>query len=91
MIEILQNEVLMANLKNVGSISSNPMILSGSILMALGVVIPCLFWFIRNFSRIVLKKDAYWFNKVLLILAIFGLIIFILGLVLLIIPIVQGK
>ena len=34
-------------------------ILAGAILMMLGIVLPCLIWFIRNLMRIVRKENAF--------------------------------
>lgn len=69
---------------------NDPIILLGVILMATGVVIPCLFWFVRNLYKIILRKDFWWMNKVLLILFIIGLIVFIVGLIILIVKATSG-
>lgn len=66
---------------------NDPIIISGVTLMLLGVIIPCFFWFIRNLFRIILKKDFWWFNKLLLSLSILGICLFIIGLILLIVKV----
>lgn len=72
------------------SVSMDPLILSGAILMGLGIFVPCFFWFIRNFYRVVVKKHYDWMSKSLKILWIIGLAIFLLGGILLIIKISVG-
>lgn len=71
--------------------SSDPMIISGVIIMALGIVIPCLLWFVRNLFRVFLEKDFWWLNNSLKIVWFSGLIAFVVGLILLIIKVSLGS
>ena len=66
-------------------------ILAGAILMMLGIVLPCLIWFIRNLMRIVRKKNAFWLSRVLKFVWLFGLILIMIGLALLISELVKGN
>lgn len=70
---------------------SDALVLSGVILMALGIMIPCLIWFIRNLYRIVLKKDVWWLNHSLKLFWLAGLLVAILGIILIIVRLVQGN
>ena len=70
---------------------SDALVLSGVILMALGIIIPCLIWFIRNLYRIVLKKDVWWLNHSLKLFWLAGLLVAILGIILIIVRLVQGN
>lgn len=71
--------------------SNDPMIISGVIIMALGIVIPCLLWFIRNLFRVFLEKDVWWLNNYLKTIWFSGLVAFVIGLVLLIIKVSLGS
>lgn len=75
---------------SLNQISNDPLILSGSILMALGIVVPCLIWFTRNLYRVVGKKDFWWLNKLLKICWIIGLIVFLIGFIMLIVKLITG-
>lgn len=70
---------------------SDALVLSGVVLMALGIMIPCLIWFIRNLYRIVLKKDVWWLNHSLKLFWLAGLLVAILGIILIIVRLVQGN
>ncbi len=71
-------------------VSLDPMILTGAILMAAGIVVPCLIWFVRNVYRVFAKKDFWWLNKTLKISWLIGIVVFIVGLILLVIKLSLG-
>lgn len=67
-----------------GADFSNPYILSSVIFILLGVMGPCLVWFIRNFLRIVMKKNYEIFNRSLKWVCLAGLILAIIGIILIV-------
>lgn len=69
---------------------SEPMIIAGVILIFCSFLIPCTLWFIRNLYRTITRKDKHWFRLVLKCSWIFGLILFIIGLILVIVRVTQG-
>ncbi|MGL4950731.1 MAG: hypothetical protein ACRC4M_02765 [Mycoplasma sp.] len=68
---------------------SNPMIVASIIVMLLGIFFPFVMWFIRNFMRIIMKKNYTWLNAALKWFALAGFLVAILGLCLLLIPILS--
>ncbi|MBD5423073.1 MAG: hypothetical protein HDR43_01085 [Mycoplasma sp.] len=68
---------------------SDPLILSGVVLMALAIMIPCLIWFIRNIFRIILKKDYWWLTSSVKLSWIIGCAIFVIGICLLVIKLIN--
>lgn len=78
------------NSVNISQISNDPLILLGSILMGLGIVLPCLIWFVRNAIRVFGKKDYWFFNKALKYVWIAGILVFIIGLIILIVKLTTG-
>ncbi|MGL4616799.1 MAG: hypothetical protein ACRCUM_01040 [Mycoplasmoidaceae bacterium] len=61
----------------------NVWILTSVILMVVSVFLPCLIWFIRNFLRIVLNKNYEFLNRSLKWIFLFGIIIFIISIIML--------
>lgn len=60
---------------------SDPRILIPVIVMIIGILLPFLIWFLRNFCRIVLKKQWEFLNRSLKWFFLLGLIIFIITLI----------
>ncbi|MGL4343496.1 MAG: hypothetical protein ACRCRZ_02945 [Metamycoplasmataceae bacterium] len=62
---------------------SDPIIVSSIIIMSISVLLPCLIWFLKNYFRIVLKKNYEYFNLSIKWILLFCLIIFITSIILL--------
>ena len=71
--------------------TSDPMILSGIILMVLSFCLPCLIWFIRNLYRVITRNDYWWTGLVIKISWGVGGVLFIIGLILLVVKITTGS
>lgn len=77
-------QILFASTVPTSADFSNPYILSSIILILIGIILPCLVWFVRNFLRIVMKKNYEIFNRSLKWVCLGGLIIAIIGIILII-------
>ncbi|MGL4647507.1 MAG: hypothetical protein ACRCVI_02165 [Mycoplasmoidaceae bacterium] len=60
----------------------NPWIIAAISLLLIGVFLPCIIWFSRNFMRIILNKNYEWLNRALKWIFLAGLILFIISIIL---------
>ncbi len=65
----------------------NPIVLTTAILMAIALMLPCLIWFLKNFMRIILKKNYEFFNRSIKWILAFSLLLFILSVILMVLAI----
>lgn len=64
---------------------TSPLAIVSITLILLSITIPCLIWFIRNFSRIILKREVEFLTRNLKRFFIGGFFVFLIGLIFLII------
>ncbi len=74
---------------NIDGLVTTPIIITSAVLMAISVMLPCLIWFIRNFMRIIMKKNYTWLNRSLKWILLLSLLIFIVSIILMVLAI-QG-
>jgi hypothetical protein len=55
--------------------------------MAIALMLPCLIWFLKNFMRIILKKNYEFFNRSIKWILAFSLLLFILSVILMVLAI----
>lgn len=65
----------------------NPVVIITVILLSFSAIFPCLIWFIRNFLRIVLKKNYELFNRSFKWIMLFSFIVFVVAIILMILAI----
>ncbi|MGL5617442.1 MAG: hypothetical protein ACRCWU_00070 [Metamycoplasmataceae bacterium] len=66
---------------------TDPMIILSVVLLTFSILFPCLIWFLRNFIRIILKKNYDGFNRSLKWITLASLILFIASVILIILTV----
>ncbi|MGL5205162.1 MAG: hypothetical protein ACRC63_02840 [Metamycoplasmataceae bacterium] len=61
---------------------TNPMVILSVVLLVVSVIFPCLIWFLRNFLRVIMKKNYDGFNRSLKWIMFGSLILFIISIIL---------
>ncbi|MGL5205350.1 MAG: hypothetical protein ACRC7B_00320 [Metamycoplasmataceae bacterium] len=61
---------------------TDPMVILSVVLLTFSILFPCLIWFLRNFIRIILKKNYDGFNRSLKWITLACLILFICSIIL---------
>ncbi|MGL5591068.1 MAG: hypothetical protein ACRDCH_03305 [Metamycoplasmataceae bacterium] len=66
---------------------TDPMVILSVVLLTFSILFPCLIWFLRNFIRIILKKNYDGFNRSLKWITLACLILFICSIILIILTV----
>ncbi|MGL6125164.1 MAG: hypothetical protein ACRC1F_01590 [Metamycoplasmataceae bacterium] len=76
------------NAPEIGDISSiDPMVILSVVMMTFALIFPCLIWFLRNFLRIVLKKNYDFFNRSIKWILLVCLVLFVISIILIILAV----
>ncbi|MDK2819541.1 MAG: hypothetical protein KFW07_01760 [Mycoplasmataceae bacterium] len=62
----------------------NPVVIITVVLLSFSAMLPCLVWFLRNFIRIVLKKNYELFNRSFKWIMLFSFVVFVISIILMI-------
>ena len=62
----------------------DPIVMTSAILMVISLLLPCFIWFLRNFMRIILKKNYELFNRSIKWILLFSLVLFIVSIILMV-------
>ncbi|MGL5643463.1 MAG: hypothetical protein ACRCW3_01665 [Metamycoplasmataceae bacterium] len=80
-------EITAINEPDLNGVELTPMIILSVVLLTFSILFPCLIWFLRNFIRIILKKNYDGFNRSLKWITLACLILFICSIILIILTV----